>query len=166
MAGGRSGHPWHALFAPFPEGATARRHPVASPDVLATPEGAAIAGWTQIVLDLSAGANGLRVAMVVLDAEGTPISASDMVLRRSERAPREGEPAGETVVEFDHESVGGRLEPDGTFLGTRWHTTNVETESGEEIGTSSTRLAPSESDIAGLRAVVAELLRRAGAARA
>ena len=37
--------PWHALLAPLPNDVIVRRQPVASPEVLSTPEAAAIAGW-------------------------------------------------------------------------------------------------------------------------
>jgi len=53
-------------------------------------------------------AAGLRHAMVTLDASGTPVSAGDWVLYCS------GKP-----VEYVHENVGGRIQPNGTFLGTR-----------------------------------------------
>jgi len=36
--------PWHALLAPLPADAVPRRQPVASPGILATPAGAALAG--------------------------------------------------------------------------------------------------------------------------
>jgi len=49
-----------------------RRQPVASPEILAKPEGAAITGWEQLTVDLSAGAARLRIVMVVLDATGQP----------------------------------------------------------------------------------------------
>jgi len=109
-----SNHPWHALFAPLPPDAVPRRAPIASPGILASPEGAAVAGWENITLDLSAGCDGLRVVMVTVDAAGQPLSASDHVMFRSEIGS-----GPDAVVEFRHESVGGRLEPDGTFLGTR-----------------------------------------------
>src|SRR5688500_5756145 len=55
-----SAAPWHALLAPIPADAVVSRKPVASPEILATPEGAAIAGWEQLTIELSAGAVGLR----------------------------------------------------------------------------------------------------------
>ena len=82
--------PWHALLAPIPPDVIPKRQPVASPEILAEPYGAAIAGWEQLTVELSAGSAGLRHVLVVLDATGQPISASDTVLYRSELpAPRE-----------------------------------------------------------------------------
>jgi hypothetical protein len=152
---------WHALFAPLPADALPIRRHVAPPEVLAMPEGAAIAGWDQLVLDLSDAPNGLRVVLVVLDAHGRPVSASDWVLHSRERPgrPEENEPA--TVVEHRHESVGGRLEPDGTFRGTRWLTESVDTPEGDTLETASTPSEPSAEDVAAIKALVAEMLRRA-----
>jgi hypothetical protein len=144
--------PWHALLAPLPSEAIPRRHSVGSPEILARPEGAAIAGWEQLTIDLSAGAAGLRVVMVVLDATGQPIAASDAVLYSVE--VREG------TVEHYHENIGGRLEPDGSFRGTRWRTLMVETADGEPQQLESIPSAPSPADVAALRVLVAELLRR------
>lgn len=151
--------PWHALLAPLPPDAIPRRGPVASPAILATSEGAAIAGWEQLTVDLSAGAAGLRVVMVVVDATGRPIVASDAVVYRVEVAAG-GESNRSRVIEYHHENVGGRLEPDGTLRGTRWHTVIAETEDGEEQQLESTPSPPSAADVAGLKALVAELLRR------
>jgi hypothetical protein len=148
---------WHALFAPLPADAVPRRQPVGTPEVLATPTGAAIAGWEQIVIDLSAGGAGLRVVHVVLDGEGRVISASDMVLYRSPEAGP-GDPA---TVEIRQESVGGRFEANGSFRGTRWLAVGSEPEADEAPDWVMTPSEPSEADVAGLRALVADILRRA-----
>jgi hypothetical protein len=125
---------------------------------LARPEGAAIAGWEQLTVDLSAGAAGLRIAMVVLDAIGQPMSASDAVLYSVEvRAAAGSTPR---VVEHYHENIGGRFEPDGSFRGTRWRTLMAETGEEEPQHVESTRSEPSPADVAALKALVAELLRR------
>jgi hypothetical protein len=151
--------PWHALLAPLPPEAIPRRQPVGSPEILARPEGAAIAGWEQLTIDLSAGAAGLRVVMVVLDATGQPIAASDAVLYSVE--VREGAGGGASrIVEHYHENIGGRLEPDGSFRGTRWRTLMVETANGEPQQLESTPSAPSPADMAALKALVVELMRR------
>ena len=69
---------------------------------------------------------GLRHVLVVLDATGQPISASDHVLYWS-KVSRIDQNA-DTVLgsalhaEFCQESIGGRFESDGTFRGTRWQT--------------------------------------------
>lgn len=141
---------WHALFAPLPAGAVPRRQPVASPEVLATPAGAAIAGWEQLVLDLSAGGTAMRVVHVILDGDGRPISASDTAFYRTGPA------------EIRQESVGGRFEADGSFRGTRWLTAGPEPADDEPPDWESTPSKPSAADIAALRALVDEMLRRAG----
>jgi hypothetical protein len=151
---------WHALLAPLPPEATPCRQPVAPPEVLATPAGAAVAGWEQLVVELSAGAAGLRVVMVVLDATGQPISASDMVLYRSEVAGGTGAEGACSSVEIHQESVGGRLEPDGMFRGTHWRMVGREPIDDEDPKWESTPSEPSVAEVAGLKALVAELLRR------
>jgi hypothetical protein len=151
--------PWHALFAPLPSEAIPQRKPVAPPEILATPAGAAVAGWEQLTVELSAGAAGLRVVLVVLDATGRPISASDMVLYRSERSEGGGTEA-RPVVEYEQQSVGGRLESDDTFRGTRWRAVAVERPGGEAPRWESTPSEPSAADVAAIKALVAELLRR------
>jgi len=139
--------PWHALLAPIPVDAVPVRKPVASPEILTTEHGAAIAGWEQLTVELSAGPAGLRHILVVLDATGQPIAVSDTVLYAS-------------GAESYQESVGGRLEPDGTFRGTRWRTVGIESEEEDEPKLDATRSEPSSADIAGIKALVAELLRR------
>ncbi len=141
--------PWHVLLAPLPADAVPIRKPVGSPEILATPNGAAIAGWEQLTVDLSAGSAGLRVVLVVLDASDRPISASDAVLYRVEPA------------QIRHDSIGGRIEPDGTFLGTCWRTEGPEPPNGEEPKWESTRSEPSPSQINALMALVAGMVRRA-----
>lgn len=138
----------------MPSEAVPRRQPVASPEILARPEGAAIAGWEQLTVELSAGPAGLRIVMVTLDATGQPISASDWVLYSSEAAE------GREAVEYHHESVGGRLESDGTFRGMRWLTVSVETGDGAEPRMRSTPSEPSPADVSALKALVADVLRR------
>jgi hypothetical protein len=139
------------LFAPLPEDAVVRRAPVLSAGLADKPRSAAIAGWESITVELSAGAAGLRHAMVTLDASGTPVSAGDWVLYCS------GKP-----VEYVHENVGGRIQPDGTFLGTRWRSVAIEVPGSEEPETKETvRSEPSAEDVAALMRLVRELLSRA-----
>ena len=151
-----TGLPWHKLLAPLPADALPRRSPVAPPEVLARPEGAAIAGWENLIVDLSAGAAGLRVVLVLLDETGRAISASDLVLYRSE-----GLEGGEAVVETRQESLGGRLESDGSFRGTRWQSLHVETAGGREIRNENTPFAPEADEVVALKTLVADVLRRA-----
>ncbi|MCD6042379.1 MAG: hypothetical protein K0R40_1982 [Burkholderiales bacterium] len=131
---------WHALFAPLPEDAAVVRKPEH-----------AISGWETITVELSAGAAGLRHCMVTLDATGTPISAGDWVLYCSGRP-----------VQYVHENVGGRIQPDGSFLGTRWRTLAVDVPGRDEPETKETvRSDPSAEDVAALMALVRELVKRA-----
>jgi hypothetical protein len=147
----------------LPPGAVPKRQPVAPPEILARPEGAAIAGWKQLVLHLSEVPAGSRTILVLVDADGRPMSASDGVLYRIELPEgAAGDPR--PAVRFEMENVGGRLEPDGRFLGTRWRTVSLQHGEDEENATQleSTPSAPSEADIAAIKALVAEILRRAG----
>lgn len=150
----RSRPPWHALLAPLPADVVPLRKPVGSPEIQATPHGASIAGWEQLTVDLSAGSAGLRVVLVVLDASARPISASDAVHYRVESTP-------DDLARIRQDSIGGRIEPDGTFLGTCWRTEGPEPPDGEEPQWESTRSEPSPSQISALMALVAEMVRRA-----
>ena len=136
---------------------------MAPPEVLARPEGAAVAGWQQILLHLSDVPRGSRTILVLVDADGRPLSASDGVVYRIELPQgTAGDPR--PAVRFEMENVGGRLEPDGRFLGTRWRTVSLQHGEDDEDVTrlESTPSAPSEADIAAIKALVAEILRRAG----
>lgn len=127
------------LFAPLPAGAVVKRKPL--PD---------LKGWEQLTVELSAGAAGLRHVMVVLQ-DGAPISAGDWVLYSS------GKP-----VQFVHENMGGRIQPDGSFLGTRWRSVMVEVPGAEEPETKeTTRSEPTPEEIAALMALMKEVLARA-----
>jgi hypothetical protein len=136
---------------------------VAPPEILARPEGAAIAGWQQLVLHLSDVPGGSRTVLVLLDADGRPMSASDGVLYRIE-LPEGTADDPRPAVRFEMENVGGRLEPDGRFLGTRWRTVSLQHDEDDENATQLESLpsAPSEADIAAIKALIAEMLRRAG----
>jgi len=151
---------WHALLAPLPPNAVPVRQPVASPEVLAGPTGYALEGWDQLVLHLSAGAAGLRTILVVLDADGSLLSASDAVLYRSGPGGAPSSPNGVGAATVLQMSVGGRFEPDGSFHGTRWHSVAVERGGEDELEWESTPSSPTEEDVEGLRAVVAELIER------
>ena len=156
--------PWHALLAPLPDDVIFRRQPVGSPEVLAIPEGAAIAGWEQLTVELSADLVGLRHVLVVLDATGQPISASDHVLYWSEVSKTDQNVDASSVTaiqaEFYQESIGGRFEADGTFRGTRWQTVGEDYRDGSEPKMDSTPSEPSAADIAGIKALVAEIMKR------
>ena len=143
--------PWHALLAPLPDDAVVKRRPVAPPEITSKPEGAAIAGWEQLTVELSAAARGMRHLLVVLDAQGTPISANDMVMYSAELG-------GEHV--FFQENVGGRLEADGSFRGTRWRTLGVEGPKDEEARLDASPSQPTAAEVEALKALVAQILRR------
>jgi hypothetical protein len=146
--------PWHALLAPVPHDAVPTRKAVGSPEVLASPEGASIAGWEQVTLQLSAGRAGLRSLLVVLDATARPIAASDHVLFWS---PGDGPFA---PAQVRQESIGGRLEADGSFTGTCWLVTGPEPEDDEPPQWDSAHRPPSTTEIAALLRLVTELLAR------
>lgn len=150
--------PWHSLLAPLPDGVVPKRNAAAPDSVLASPEGGAIAGWEHAVVWLSAGTAGVRVVLVVLDESGRAISASDGVVYRNEIAisGREGVP----TVAWRQESLGGRLEPDGSFRGTHWVSTSIEEMDGTARDSQLTPSEPTDAEVAGLRALVDEVLRR------
>jgi hypothetical protein len=113
----RSPAPWLALLALLPDGVMPRRTPVAAPGTAGAAPDSPIAGWESLVLDLSDMPFGIRVLSVTLDAHGTPIAASDHVMRRDVDAagqPRTAPPR------MRQESVGGRIEADGSVHGTHW----------------------------------------------
>jgi hypothetical protein len=144
--------PWHALLGPLPAGAAPRVSPVGSPALHGTLDGAAVAGWESLVLELSAGSAGLRVLQVLRDAEGRLLSASDHVLFRSEA---EGQP-----VQIRQESIGGRFESDGDFRGTFWLITGAEPVDEEEPRWELSPREPTKDEVEGLRQLVAEIVRR------
>ena len=155
----RPGPPWHELLGPLQGDAVPSRKPVTPPELLDSPTAWAVAGWEQLVLHLSADAAGSRTIMVVLDAGGTLLSASDGVLYCTglSGGPAPTDCEAPTLVRV--ESIGGRFETDGSFRGTRWHSVAVDLGGDEEPEWESTPSEPSAEDVAGLRLVVAELIR-------
>jgi hypothetical protein len=147
--------PWHALLAPLPAGSRPDRKPVASAEVLAMAESSVIAGWSSVTLELSAAERGLRHLLVTLDETGRPISASDHVLFR---APAAADPDGR--FDIRQESIGGRIEADGTFRGTCWLVTGPEPAGDDTPSWDMQSRAPDDTEVAALKALVAELLRR------
>jgi hypothetical protein len=134
---------------PLPADTTPQRAAVGTPEILARPEGAAIAGWEQLTLLLSAGVAGLRAIQVVLDATGQPIAASDLVLYRSAAPSQTG---GSDAVPLSHvrqESIGGRFEEDGTFRGTCWRSEATEPPDDDELKWQMTPSEPTAADVAG-----------------
>lgn len=147
------------LLGPLPAEAVPRREPLAPPEVLAGPDGWAIAGWERLMLYLYAGPAGSRSCLVILDANGTLLSASDAVYYRMGLHGAPPPEDCEAPALIRQESVGGRFELDGSFRGTRWVSTAVD-HGEEELEWNSTPSEPSVADIAALRWLVAELRRR------
>ena len=148
---------WHTLLAPLPPEAMPVRKPIGSPEVLGQAHGAAIAGWQNLSLNLSAGTFGLRHLLIVLDETGRPIAASDHVLIRWENP---SDPSGPCLMR--QESIGGRLEEDGRVLGTCWTVTGPEPREDEPPARESTPRRPTDEETALLKQLVAEIVSRAG----
>jgi hypothetical protein len=148
------GPTWHALLAPLPDGVMPRREPVASPERLATPDGASVAGWEQVRLDLSAGDLGLRIVVAVLDARGRLLSASDSVLF-SGPGP---DPSGPRWLR--QESLGGRFEADGSFRGVRWVTEGPAPREGDNAPPPSAPHPSTADEASLLRRLVEDLVAR------
>jgi hypothetical protein len=66
--------------------------------------------------------------------------------------------AGEVV--FFQETVGGRLEEDGSFRGTRWRTLGLDSPRDEEAKLEASPSAPTEAEAQALKALVAEIMKR------
>jgi hypothetical protein len=154
-----SARDWHALLAPLPGNVRARRRPVAAATGLDLAAAAAIAGWSSLVLDLSA-AGGLRVVQVLLDGDGRPLSASDHVLFRS--AGRDGSDR----PWIRQENIGGRFEADGDFRGTYWQVEGPEPEGDEPPRWTPVPRTPTPEEVAGMIALVEEVRRRGPASEA
>jgi len=122
------------------------------------PETTAVAGWEQLILHLSAGDAGSRTIQVVLDGNGALLSAGDGVLYRSGLENPDPPPIQEPAL-IQQENLGGRFEPDGSFHGTRWRSVAID-RGEEELDWEMARSEPSPEDVAGLRAVVDEVIRR------
>ena len=74
---------------------------------------------------------------------------------------RETSKDGSAIV-TDHESVGGRFETDGSFRGTHWKTTLEGSADGDtSITRSAEHRPPTAEEIAALRRIIDDVLRRA-----
>lgn len=125
------------------------------PEILATPAGASVAGWEQLVVHLSDPCKGLRMVLVVVDASGAAISASDAVFSQIP-----GEPP-----QLRHESIGGRVEADGSFRGTSWLSVCDDPGDDQPANLQSTPTTPTTDEVAALRGLLDEVLRRQRADR-
>jgi hypothetical protein len=146
---------WLRLLAPLPDTAVAERRPVASAEQLASGTADAIAGWSSVAVHLSAGDAGLRHVLITLDADGKLLSGGDNVL-----CHRQEQRGDVTVAIYDQESIGGRFEADGAFHGTRWRTHTEQIGDNDEGRTTATPSPPTEDEIAALRRLVDDVLRR------
>ena len=147
---------WLELLSPLPGDAKPERKPVASAQQIEQGTAGPITGWHNIMVNLSDPGVGLRHVQITLDAAGTLLAGGDHVM-----FVRETRPGGEVIL-TDHESIGGRFEKDGSFLGTHWKTT-LESSAGEEEG-SITRNAehrsPTDDEITALRGIIDDVLQR------
>ena len=143
---------WHTLLAAIPKDARVNRRPVIPPHSTGTTE-TPIADWETLTIELSDGNAGLRHILVTFDGKGRPIGASDLVLYRS--GLEDGR------VEVRTESIGGRIEADGRFFGTRWTSIGYETRATEsDAGIESTRSVPTDHDVDRLLTLVKDVQKR------
>jgi hypothetical protein len=146
---------WLRLFAPLPDGVVPERKPVASAEQIAAGTAGPIEGWQSVMVHLSAPA-GSRNILVTVDAAGKLLSAGDHVLFVSE-----GLRDGVRTAVYNHESVGGRYEDDGSFRGTRWQTRTEQVVASDDDGwTTSVPSPPSDDDVVALNRIVADVLAR------
>ena len=148
---------WLALLSPLPAGAQPQRKLVATPEMVANGTDGPIAGWYNLIVHLSEPEYGLRNVHLTLDVEGTLLAGGDHVM-----FVRETTPDGMEATLTEHHSVGGRFESDGSFRGTHWISI-LETKPGEDEGEtrSAEHRPPTDEEIAALRVIAAEVMRRA-----
>ncbi len=108
------------------------------------------------MIDLSDPPRGSRTLHVTVDAADRSISASDHVFFRFPDEAMTGAP-----VRIRQESVGGRLEDDGTITGTHWDISGVEPVEDEDPQWEMTPRPVTGSEAARLKELVAEILVRA-----
>jgi len=148
---------WLSLLVPLPPDVKPELKPVASVEQLAQGTAGPIAGWHSVTVNLSEPAYGLRHVQITLDEQGQLLSGGDHVMFVRETTPDGGEA---TLTE--HESVGGRFEPDGSFRGTYWKMTLERNPDDEDasITRSAENRPPSEDEVAALRRLIADVLSR------
>ncbi len=140
---------WLNPLALLPAEAEVRRRPVGSAEL--TVDVSPIAGWEALSVELSAGAAGGRHILVTLDGSGTPIAANDHVALREE---------GEGPARWRHESIGGRIEADGSFRGTCWTVFLAETDGEDAAVTEAVKREPSPAEADAILELAREILRR------
>ena len=141
----------------MPPDAKVERAPVAAAELIASGSAEAIAGWHSIRVHLSAPDFGLRHVLITVDQDGRLLSGGDHVMIVLETTPD-----GVEATLTEHESVGGRFEADGSFLGTYWKTTfqNNPDEEESSVTRSAERRRPSDEEVAALRGIIADVLGR------
>ena len=142
---------WHVLLAPLPPDATPTRRRIGPEMSAPDAPDSAIAGWSELVLDLSAGPTGSRVIQVVLDPRDRLLAASDMVYFRPV-------PADRCDSRHRQESIGGRFEEDGSFRGTCWIGTATGPAEDENLQWDLTPSQPVEVEVAALRRLVTSVM--------
>ena len=147
------GAPWHQLLAAIPKDARINRRAVLPDGTPRSAELEPIADWEALSVELTDGTAGLRHLLITLDQQGKPLSANDLVLFR--RGVEDGR------IEVRTESIGGRIEADGRFFGTRWTSIGYE-ERATDGGTGivSTPAEPSDVEIDRLLALVRDVIKR------
>ena len=147
---------WLSLLSPIPADVVPERKPVASAEQRARGTAGAIARWHSVMIHLSDLLAGSRHVLVTLDDTGRILSAGDHVM-----FIRQVSPDGIVRVS-EHESIGGRYEPDGSFHGTRWHTRMVAVPESddEDAHIKSTSSPPSDQEIDMLNKLIADVMSR------
>lgn len=153
---GTSAPEWLALLSPLPDEATVQRKPVASAEQIETGTAGPIAGWHSLTVYLSEPAFGLRHVHLTLDADDNLLAGGDNVM-----FVRETTPDGLEATLTEHHSVGGRFAQDGSFRGTHWISV-LETQPGADEGVtrSAEQRPPTDDEIAALKRIVEDVLRR------
>ena len=146
---------WLALLAPLPGDAVVERKPVASAEQIGQGTAGPIAGWESVTVNLSSAHAGSRHVLITIDAAGTLLSGGDHVLFVTT-------PIGaDSPTIYHHESIGGRFAADGSFQGTRWRGRTEQMPDADGVSaTSSTPSVPTEREVAALRALIADVMRR------
>lgn len=148
---------WLQLLSPLPADARPERKPVASAEQLASGTAGPIAGWQSVTVNLTEPRYGLRHVLITLDEHGRLLSGGDHVM-----FIRETTPDGIEAIVTDHESIGGRFEADGSFVGTCWKT-RVEAPPGaddEDARHTPVKSSPTDEQVAKLRGIINDVLSR------
>ena len=135
---------WLAPLSAVPSDVAPEVKPVASAEQIANGTAGPIAGWKSVTITLSEPEFGLRHVQLTLDDSGALLAASDHTM-----FVRATTPDGGVATLTDHESVGGRFEPDGSFRGT-WTLMTLECDpaTDESVAKKSEQRPPSETEVA------------------